>query len=217
MIYSNKRKLTLSGWLSETNRSAYESPLKLQKFLFFYEIYSKIDNEKADFKSLKGYKRGPVFSNVWGDYTKERVQFDIKADETYKNNKEIINIDRAKQCSFLVSILSELELSSLTHELNIWHSKKQQIDAGKRQVSLCESDFNDDDIKIVKALQELYPIEFVKKYSVYQVGIYSFLIDNKDIEKLTNHHYDVIHLLSQSKNLQNPVFVKLENGRLIID
>ena len=75
MINSNTRKLTLSGWLRKNNPREYDSPLKLQKFLLFYELLSKTAGEQADFDHLRGYKRGPVFSNVWGDYTKERISF----------------------------------------------------------------------------------------------------------------------------------------------
>ena len=38
MIYSSKRKLSLSGWLKENDNVSYNTSLKLQKFLFFYEV-----------------------------------------------------------------------------------------------------------------------------------------------------------------------------------
>ena len=91
MINSNQRKLALSGWLSQANQTAYNVPLKLQKFLFLYEVFSKVDNDSVDFTFLRGYQRGPVFSSVWGDYTKERVAFDASAKEAYVNNADMIN------------------------------------------------------------------------------------------------------------------------------
>ena len=84
MINSNNRKLALSGWLKENNPREYSTPIKLQKFLLFYELFSKIDGEISDLSHLRGYKIGPVFCDVWGDYTKERYYFDIKATEQYK-------------------------------------------------------------------------------------------------------------------------------------
>lgn len=54
MINSNKRKLCLSGWLKNNYHSSYKSPVKLH-FLLFYESFSKINGEKADFTYLKGY------------------------------------------------------------------------------------------------------------------------------------------------------------------
>lgn len=52
MINSNKRKLCLSGWLKNNYHSSYKSPVKLH-FLLFYESFSKINGEKADFTYLK--------------------------------------------------------------------------------------------------------------------------------------------------------------------
>ena len=217
MINSNQRKLALSGWLSQANQTAYNVPLKLQKFLFLYEAFSKVDNDSVDFTYLRGYQRGPVFSSVWGDYTKERVAFDASAKEAYVNNADMINLNRARQCSFLVSILSEAELSSITHEMNIWGSKKDQITEGKRQVTLRESDFDEKDTDIVKTLQRMYPVEFINQYSVYPVGVYNFLIRKKDLERLTNRHYDTLYALANTTELHNPVFVKIDEGRLVID
>ena len=182
-----------------------------------YEAFSKVDNDSVDFTYLRGYQRGPVFSSVWGDYTKERVAFDASAKEAYVNNADMINLNRARQCSFLVSILSEAELSSITHEMNIWGSKKDQITEGKRQVTLRESDFDEKDTDIVKTLQRMYPLEFINQYSVYPVGVYNFLIRKKDLERLTNRHYDTLYALASTTELHNPVFVKLDEGRLVID
>lgn len=61
MIYSNERKRCLCGWLHQNSRKAYDTALKLQKFLHFYECFSKVFGEKADFGHLRGYKRGSVF------------------------------------------------------------------------------------------------------------------------------------------------------------
>ena len=49
MIYSDNRKLALSGWLKENDYSSYVVPLKLQKFLFFYESASKVAKKEYDF------------------------------------------------------------------------------------------------------------------------------------------------------------------------
>lgn len=73
MINSNPRKLRLSGWLKENGSSEYNSPLKLQKFLFFYEMFSKIEGDEADFSSLKGYKKD-LFSVMSGEITHTKRQ-----------------------------------------------------------------------------------------------------------------------------------------------
>lgn len=55
MVNSNERKLNLSGWLLGKNIAAYNSLLKLQKFLLFYELMSKVNGEKTDFTYSKVY------------------------------------------------------------------------------------------------------------------------------------------------------------------
>lgn len=98
MIYSNEHKLYLSGWFKENSEKEYSIPLKLQKFLFFYEAFTKADGENPDFDHLRGYINGPVFSNVWGDYSKNRNEFDKEATRQYFiQEKSIINEDRGAE------------------------------------------------------------------------------------------------------------------------
>lgn len=124
MIYSNERKLCLSGWFKENSEKSYSKSLKLQKFLLLYEAFAKTSGEKTDFSHLRGYKKGPVFSNVWGDYTKERTAFDTAAMKTYEAKKDSVNETRAKKCGFIVETMTEEELSELTHKMNLWNQRK---------------------------------------------------------------------------------------------
>lgn len=125
MVYSNERKLCLSGWLKVNSETEYNTPLKLQKFLLFYEAFSKVADETSDFSHLCGYKRGPVFSTVWGDYTKEKAMFNTAAVNAYKELGSTINNARAKKCAFMVKTLTENELSELTHKVNNLRLKSQ--------------------------------------------------------------------------------------------
>lgn len=218
MIYSNKRKLCLSGWLKQHCAMEYESPLKLQKFLFLYESFAKVSGEKPDFDHLRGYKRGPVFSNVWGDYTKERLAFDRAAEECYENGKDQIKEDRAQRSSFIVRTLSEKELSELTHKMNLWKAKEKRILSGEYQVELDEKDFDHSDKKLIKMLEKMYPMEMVSDSTVYSLNNYNFVFRKEAAERLTATHMDALFALSESEELHNPVFVELdEEGRLIID
>lgn len=155
MIYSNERKLSLSGWLKKNNNISYETPLKLQNFLLFYEAFAKISGETPDFTYLRGYKNVPVFCNVWADYTKDRVSFNEAAQAAYDKNVENINEKRAKKSAFIVSSLTEEELSDLTHEMNIWKSKQQRIMSSEFQVDLYEADFNNADVKLFITLDSI--------------------------------------------------------------
>ena len=149
MIYSNKRKLALSGWLKENNITSYETSLKLQKFLLFYETLTKISGETPDFSHLKGYKKEAVFSSVWSDYTKERMDFNMAAQNAYNTDPQSINKKRAEKCAFIVSTMTEKELSDFTYQMNIWKSKENRIMSGEYQVDLDESDFNSDDMQLI--------------------------------------------------------------------
>ena len=218
MVYSNSRKLLLSGWLKKNGNTEYNSPLKLQKFLLFYEAFTKISGDKADFSHLRGYERGPVFSNVWGDYTHERYEFDSAAEEEYSNPQEPINEERAKKSQFIVSILSEKELSELTHKLNLWKAKEDRIMRGEKQVDLAESDFNAEDAKIMELLDEMYPTSLIDNSHIIELDNHYFIFRKQDAEQLTAQHFDTLSALSDNEQLMNPVYVELdEEGRLIID
>lgn len=218
MIFSNKRKLCLSGWLQKNNRNEYNTPLKLQKFLLLYESFSKVSGEAPDFGHLRGYKRGPVFSNVWGDYTKEREAFDKVSNEAYASG--VIEMDevRAKKSAFIVSVLSESELSELTHTMNLWKAKEKRIMAGEYQVDLDENDFNENDSEIISMLDRMYPIQLIENSKVIEIDNHYFIFKKNDMQKLTEQHFDTLSGLSENGELFNPIYVDIdEEGRLVID
>ena len=218
MLYSNHRKLLLSGWLQVHDAPAYCSPLRLQKYLFLYEAFSKVAQDHADFSRLKGYKRGPVFSPVWGDYTKDRKEFDARTLALYNQEKANVNELRAKRASFIVSSLSEDELSALTHQFHIWHAKSQRIMSGEQQVELCENDFNEADSEIVRMLEKMYPTEMIQNSEIINVGERYFVFSKNDMAKLTEQHLDILSMVSEQKELHNPVYVEIdEDGRLCVD
>ncbi len=218
MIFSNERKLCLSGWLRQNSKNEYDTALKLQKFLLFYECFSKVSGETPDFRCLRGYKRGPVFSHVWGDYTKERAAFDKAVDESYPSANVPIDEARAKKCAFIVKTMSEGELSELTHSMNLWKSKEARIMGGEYQVDLDEGDFNDDDMKIILSLDKMYPIELIENSSVIEIDNQYFVFSKGDIPKLTEQHFDTLSILAEKRDLINPVYVDVdERGRLVID
>jgi hypothetical protein len=218
MVYSSSRKLTLSGWLKKNGNTEYNSPLKLQKFLLFYEAITKINGGTADFSNLKGYKRGPVFSNVWGDYTYERLAFDDAVEKEYSAYPEQVVEEYAKRSQFLISILSENELSTLTHKLNIWKSKEDRIMKGERQVELQESDFTDEDAKLMALLEKMYPISLIDSSHVIEIDSHYFVLSKQDSCRLSAQHFDILSELADNEQLANPVYVELdEEGRLIVD
>lgn len=218
MLYSNNRKLSLSGWLQKNNIFAYRSPLRMQKFLFFYEIFSKVDQDNSDFSHLKGYQRGPVFSPVWGDYTKDREEFDANSLRVYMAGNNPVNEKRAQQASFLVSSLLENELSELTHQFNLWNSKKERIMNGEQQVELTENDFNACDDTLGKMLERMYPDYMIQNSVIIPIAEKYFIFSKQDAARLTEQHFDILSVLSAHEDLHNPVFVEIDSeGGLCID
>lgn len=218
MINSNERKLTLSGWLRRNNPREYDSPLKLQKFLLLYELFAKVSGEQADFDHLKGYKRGPVFSNVWGDYTKERTSFNEAIDKAYEKNARNVQNIRAKKSAFIVSILSEHELSELSHKLDLWSAKRDRIMSGEYQVSLEEADFSSNDAAMIKLLDDMYPDSLILSSVVLPIDQYSFIFSWQDIPRLKESDMDVLSALTETGDLHNPIYVEIDDeGRLVID
>lgn len=218
MICSNERKLCLSGWLKENNSTSYETPLKLQKFLLFYEAFAKVSGENPDFSHLRGYKKGPVFSIVWGDYTKERSNFNSAAQHAFASNSVAIDTERAEKCAFMVSTMTEKELSDLTHQMNLWKCKEERIMNGEYQVDLSERDFNSDDEKLIRTLDDMYPSQLVENSTVLCLDRKYFFFTKSDAQHLTEEHFDILLTLAENEELHNPVFVDIDDeGRLIVD
>ncbi len=218
MLKSSERKRAISGWLKQHQAQEFSSSLKLQKFLFFYEGLSKIENDYAEFRSLKGYINGPVFGDVYGDYTYEFNEFNVDVERSYQSRLDMVNDDRAKIAGFLVKIMNENELSEITHEFNIWKSQEHRIKRGEKNVILNEEDFNDSDRDLLLSLRNMYSIDYIDSVRVIQVCGKSFIINKDDIQKLTDEQKRVFITLANNDNLQNPVYVTVaEDGVILVD
>ncbi|MDT1943373.1 hypothetical protein AB6883_12750 [Carnobacterium maltaromaticum] len=215
MLNSNIRRLATAGWLKENSPSEFYEPLKLQKYLFLYETFSKIEGEEYSFEYLKGYVNGPVFSEVYGDYTYRREEFEPKIEAI---DKKVVNEEIAKKSMFLTQVLTGEELSEITHNLNIWKAKEPNILAGESQVKLEEKDFSDEDKALLNEIKDLYSIELIESVSVVNISNKNFIFDNDDYDKLTNVQKETLELLANEEQLMNPVFVSIGEGEeLIVD
>jgi hypothetical protein len=159
-----------------------------------------------------------VFSNVWGDYTHELNNFDAAAEKEYTAHQEKIIEEYAKKSKFLVSILSENELSALTHKLNLWKSKEDRIMSGEKQVALSETDFDADDFKLIKLLDKMYPVSLIDHSTIIEIDDHYFVFSKEDAKQLSAQDFDILSELSDKEHLENPVYVELdEKGRLVVD
>lgn len=213
-ININKRRLELIAWLHTNQPTEFYSALKLQKFVFLYESFSNLLDLEYDFDYLKAYANGPVFSDLYGDYTYRKDELMVCI-ERFTN--EDINEEIAIKAGFLVKILSEEELSEFTHELDAWKVNEGQI-GRYTQVSMKESQFTDEDFRLLADLLDMYSVEFIESVQVVSIGSKNFILSNSDMERLEANHNNVLMNLSDQESLINPVYVHLdENGVLLVD
>ena len=224
-INSTQRKLALSGWLYETSNSDYNSPFKHQKFLFFYEALAKVSGDEYEFSGLKGYKHGPVFSAVWGDRNHEADVFLNASCDVYRKQPNLVDAERAMTGLFIVQAFTMDELIRITHSMNIWNAKKDEIDQaladspGKaHNIPLFEDDFSNNDSLMISKLATAFPFEFIKNAKVIAIERNNFIFTKEDAERLTPEQYDVLIQLYNDEDLENPVYAYIdEDGTIIVD
>nr|WP_319218556.1 hypothetical protein [uncultured Trichococcus sp.] len=218
-LNTNSRRLAIVAWLKDNAPEEFYKSLKVQKFLFFYESFSKIIDSEYSFEYLKGYKNGPVFSEVYGDYTYRNDEL-VSTIESMDGDSIIskINLDIAKKARFLVQILSEEELSELTHSYNVWSSKEEKINNGVKQVDLFEQDFDENDDFLTESLLTMYSEEFIDENTILNIENTKFVLSNQDYSVLTEIQKSILQNLADNENLENPVYVTIdEEGVLLID
>lgn len=214
MLNTSDRRLSITKWLKDNNPEVFYESLELQKYLFFYELFSKVEGKEYSLDYLRGYENGPVFGEVYGDYTYRKDELEPTLDKIETEN---VNCTLAKKASFLVQILSKKELSEITHALNIWKAKENQITAGVKHVSLNEIDFDERDKNIIEDLKKLYSEEMIDSVNVIKIKDKSFLLDNSDLNHLTSQQKDVLEILAE-EDLDNPVYISIgEEGELLVD
>ena len=209
----NDRKLALLKWLNIKN-SNY-SNLQTQKFLFFYEMFQFINNKDYDITNLKAYKNGPVFSDVYGF---QRYEKDFLESTVNANNDTSYNVDKKKKkkALFLTSTMTDTELSDLTHQLDMWKSKKKLIDDGKKNIPIELSDISSEDKEKLKKIYKTALL--IDNFKIIKIANKIFLIKKEELNDLTDEHYEVLDLLSQENDLINPVYLSIDGeGVLLVD
>lgn len=214
MTYSSERKQALVGWL--INNEDHATNLQLQKFLFFYELFSKIDGDEYELDGLKGYRNGPVFSAVFGD-----IKYDdhFKADcgKQFQSRAHLVNESRAKLAGFFVKSLGN-KLSEYTHRMNIWSAKRNEIERGLYQIPLSEEDFTEKDADALRAIEAAYPESYIDAVELYSTNGKTFIYYKADKGYLTDKVYDVLNEISLDPDFDSPVYITFdEKGELLLD
>ena len=208
----SERKKALINWVNKKAKEdgVFLPSLRLHRFLFFYECFSKVEGDDYNFDELRGYKRGPVFGDVYRE-----VKFNTVAFETYINQSEhAVDEERAKRALFLVRILGN-DLSDFTHNLDIWKTHEKAIMGGTPQLPLSESDFSEKDVEIFISLLSLYPANLINEVEIKEVEGKAFLFPKK--YKFKEEYYDVLYEAAIDKDFHSPVYVDVDEEGLILE
>lgn len=214
MLFSSKEKIDQLSWLNKRKRISSIPRLKVQKFLYFYEMFQKISGNDYNIDNLKAYVNGPVFSQVYGDinYREQEVYNEIDSIENPEIDK-----NNAERALFIIDSMGEKELSNLTHIFDMWSSKKERIDAGEVQIPIIESDITEKDIALFNQIIPEYPINN-PGYHVIVMNNKRFVTSDEDYKRLSEVHYNTLEKLSNEDNLFNPIYISIEeDGGLLVD
>ena len=214
-VWTSNERLQKLGWLNKYSEQSSLSKLKQQKFLFFYEMFSKIKNNSCDLSYLKAYRKGPVFSEVYGDSLYESSEFKYRIENA--NDFENIDEEVANAALMLISMRNESELSELTHIFDLWKSKKDRIDNGEEQIPILETDITQSDESLISRLYETYSELSRDEIKPIEIDDKIFVISRENLEQLTSEHKRILEKLSKNTELENPVYLEIDEGVLLVD
>ncbi len=206
LIFSDDLKSQLK-WLEENkNPSDNISGIKQQKFLLFYNLFLKVNKKGGNFNGLCAWKGGPVYTQV---HAAVKHHYTIK--EIISSIKTQTNIDTtlAIIAKFIVEILSDEEVSEITHEFDFWKTvpnNYQNNEIKEEYISL------EDEVRIKKILNT-YDIDFIINHRVYKTKNATFLIHKNDYELVTTNFKKKLEKIRNDK----PIKIDLENKDQIIE
>lgn len=214
VIWSRENKLSKIKWLVDEESVNNMSSLQIQKFLFFSEMFNRETNQNYDLYKLKAYKKGPVFSDVYGDYTyrKEQLLEEVRDSETSFSEKEIENMEKSK---LLTLIHNDKDLSDLTHKFDLWKSKEPRLKMKEQDIEIYEKDISSQDSALFKRLYEY--ADTIKEYKIVKVNDTIFLFKENDRDLLKDNMLETLEKISEDSSLTNPVYVDIEDGVMLID
>lgn len=189
--------------------------IKKQKILFFYNVFSKVNNKEYSFENLKAFKDGPVYNDIYYEVTVKNVFIE------YLNIPENIsaNEEEFKIAEIIVSSLTNDQLSELTHKYNCWRKKYSidyvdKVDAHDMDFNnIMPEDFDEHDELITKSLFDYFS-NIYKNYILHKSKNNILAIKKKDYEKVVNELSSALDYIEENIN---PVRIELEDGGIVID
>lgn len=64
MVSTAQRRLTILAWLKDKGNTEFNNHTKMQSFLFFYEVFAKVNDYTYSLDFLTSYKNTIIFQDV---------------------------------------------------------------------------------------------------------------------------------------------------------
>ncbi len=183
-------------WLEDNKNYSEEkiSGIKQQKFLLFYNLFLNTLEEKGNFEGLCAWKNGPVYTQVHA-----AVKHHYTIGEIIKSIQSPIIIDEvlAKISKFIVEVLSDEEVSDITHEFDFWKTiiNEENSEITKEDITL-------EDKEKIKRIMNSYDLNFILKHKVYRGQNCVFFIENEKYEYVIKNLGDKLNEISNNKPIK---------------
>ena len=194
-------------WNNRERKIIYNpSGIMKQKFLFFYNLFAKINNKHCTFENLKAFKNGPVYYDIYKETkTKNLVYLEkLKVITPFQIDEEIA------QVTLQLLYLYKNNMSTITHSFDLWSKVYNAF--GTKDIK--ESDITKEDFdKATLLYNETKNV--LKNYSiVFNKYDVPFIIDKGKKNYIVNNYYDELQFNTENKY---PIYVTEENGELYFD
>lgn len=216
MVSTDQRRLTILAWLKDKGTTEFNNHTKMQSFLFFYEVFAKVNDYTYSLDFLTSYKNTIIFQDVYNDYTYKNDEFNATIDgivlEEY--SKDVIGVF-AEVALFYVQALNEHDLPELIcgYLLGL---EDYTVDSELTFVTI--SVLNEETLNRIKQLYTGHPVSLIRDCRIITIEDMNFVFISKDFNRLTKEHMSTLHELVHVDGLYNPVYVSIEpDGVLLVD
>ncbi len=192
-------------WLEEHKNIKDEkiSGIKQQKFLLFYNLFLETSEGKGNFEGLCAWQNGPVYTQVHA-----AVKHHYTIGEIIKSIKKPVVIDEvlANISKFIVELLSDEEVSEVTHKFDFW---KKVVNEDATNISI--NDITKEDINKIKKIMNTYDLEFILNHKIYKAKKCVFFIESD------KYDFVVENMAKQLDEISNPKPIKLIINNNVIE
>lgn len=188
------------AWLSGNTEILSDNLLKCHYFLFFYEIFQGLADDTINTAYLTAY------INDIDDY--------ITYKESNSYNVNVFDTDIAHATRYLIATFSEDELLQLVQSFDLWTDVTNDTD-----VPVVISTISELDKSRFEDILDHYTTMATLDITIINVADTVFLItkeDERNAQKIPEYTA-LLEALSQNDTLENPVYLSVKDGRLLVD